>query len=107
MKTNLSVEEFLNSKVAAGVLRVLIQRDMPLPISRIAREIRSNYVTVRKHVRLLEDVGLVTSVKYGQRRLYKANTDNERVSVFKSFIEAWEGADEEGLTKEAIEESVV
>jgi DNA-binding transcriptional ArsR family regulator len=85
----LTVDAFLDSKVAVAVLRTLIQRDMPLPISRIAKEIGSNYVTVRKHVRYLEEADLVTSVDYGKRRLYRANAANERISVFKRFIEDW------------------
>jgi len=82
-------DDILNSKVAIAVLRILIQRDMPLPISRIAKEIRSNYVTVRKHVRYLEEANLINSVDYGKRKLYRTNTANERISVFKTFIEAW------------------
>jgi len=85
-----SVDAFLNSKVAVAILRTLIQRDMPLPISRIAKEIRSNYVTVRKHVKYLEEANLITGVDYGKRRLFKANASNERISVFKRFIEAWD-----------------
>ncbi len=84
------VDAFLNSKVAVAVLRTLIQRDMPLPLSRIAKEIGSNYVTVRKHLRYLEEAGLITSFDYGKRRLYKANGSNERISVFKRFIEDWD-----------------
>jgi len=85
----LIADEVLNSKVAMAVLRTLIQRDMPLPISRIAKEMRSNYVTVRKHVKLLEEADLITSVQYGKRRLYKTKTTNERITVLKSFIKAW------------------
>ena len=84
------VDAFLNSKVAVAVLRTLIQRDMPLPISRIAKEIGSNYVTVRKHMKYLEEAELITSFDYGKRRLYKANGGNERISVFKRFIEDWD-----------------
>jgi len=62
---------------------------MPLPISRIAKEIGSNYVTVRKHMTLLMDAGLVTSVGYLKRTLYEANIQDERIRVFKTFIEAW------------------
>jgi len=85
----LIADEVLNSKTAMAVLRTLIQRDMPLPVSRIAKEIRSNYVTVRKHVKLLEEADLITSVQYGKRRLYKTKTTNERITVLKSFIKAW------------------
>lgn len=86
------VDAFLNSKVAVAVLRTLIQRDMPLPISRIAKEIGSNYVTVRKHMKYLEEAELITSFDYGKRRLYKVNEANERVIVFKNFLEAWDKA---------------
>jgi len=89
-KRVLSVDTFLSSKVAVAVLRTLIQRDMPLPLSRIAKEIGSNYVTVRKHMKLLKDADLVTTVDYGKRELYRANTTNERISVFKAFIKAWD-----------------
>ena len=88
-KRILTGDAFLNSKVAVAALRILIQRDMPLPVSRIAKEIGSNYVTVRRHMKPLEDAGLVTSFDYGKRKLYRANTANERVSAFKTFMEAW------------------
>jgi len=82
-------DDILNSKVAMAVLRILIQRDMPLPVSRIAKEIGSNYVTVRKHMKPLEAADLVTSVQYGKRKLYKTNTANERITALKSFLQAW------------------
>ena len=83
------VDAFLNSKVAISALRVLIEKDMPLPISKLAKEIGSNYVTVRKHMNILEQAYFVTSVEYGKRTLYKANLDNPRVKRFKAFIENW------------------
>jgi len=85
----LEIDAFLNSKVAVATLRALIQLDMPLPISRIAKEIGSNYITVRKHVKILEDAELVVPVDYGKRTLYKANLTNSQVSLFKSFMQAW------------------
>jgi len=75
-KRVLSVDTFLSSKVAVATLRTLIQRDMPLPLSRIAKETGSNYVTVCKHMKLLKDADLVTTVDYGKRELYRANTTN-------------------------------
>jgi len=85
-------EEILQSKVAMAILRTLIQRDMPLPISRIAKETGSNYVTIRKHINHLENAELITSVEYGKRTLYKTNNTNERILVLKHFIEAWNKA---------------
>jgi len=84
-----AAEEILRSKVAMAVLRTLIQRDMPLPISRIAKEIGSNYVTVRKHMKLLKEADLITTVQYGERTLYKTNVNNERIPILKRFLEAW------------------
>lgn len=40
-----SFSDALHSKVATATLRILIEKDMSLPISRID----SNYVTVKKH----------------------------------------------------------
>jgi len=88
-KRDLSVEAFLSNKVAVGVLRALIKRDMPLAISRIAKDIRSNYCTVRRHARFLEKAGLVILVDYGKRKLCKTNTADGRVMAFKTFIESW------------------
>ena len=84
-----AAEEILRSKVGMAVLRTLIQIDMPLPISRIAKEIGSNYVTVRRHMKLLEEVDLIITVEYGRRTLYKTNMNNERVPILKQFLEAW------------------
>jgi len=90
LKTTLNMEKFLNSKVAVAVLRILIQQDMPLPVSRIAKEIGSNYVTVRRYIKPLEEANLITSVVYGKRTLYRANKANERISIFQTFLEAWD-----------------
>lgn len=90
MKKELTVAAFLDKKVGANVLRVLIQLDMPLPISRIAEEISSNYVTVRRHVKILEDNDLVISVGYGKRTLYRPNFKNPRIAAFSDFIETWD-----------------
>jgi len=84
-----TTQEILRSKVAMAVLRTLIQQDMPLPISRIAKEIGSNYVTVRKHMKLLKETGFVITVDYGRRTLYKTNINNERIPILKQFLEAW------------------
>ena len=84
-----TTEEIIRSKVGMAVLRTLIQKDMPLPISRIAKEIGSNYVTVRKHMTLLKEANFVTTVEYGRRTLYKLNMNNERVPILKQFLEAW------------------
>jgi len=82
-------EEIIRSKVAMAILRRLIQQDMPLPISRIAKEIGSNYVTVRRHMKLLKESMLVTTINYGRRTLFKTNMNNERVPILKQFLEAW------------------
>jgi len=82
-------EKILHSKVGMAILRTLIQQDMPLPISRIAKEIGSNYVTVGKHMKLLKESNLVTTIEYGRRTLYKTNMNNERVPILKQFLEAW------------------
>jgi len=79
----------LPKKVEMDILRTLIKWDMPLPISRIAKEIGSNYITVRKHLKSLVGVGLVFSVVYGKRTLYKAEMANERIVILKQFLEAW------------------
>jgi len=84
-----AAEEVLRSKVGMAVLRTLVQWDMPLPVSRIAKEIGSNYVTVRKHMKLLKESMLVTTIEYGRRTLYKTNINNERVPILKQFLEAW------------------
>jgi len=85
----LIAEKVFGSQVAMAMLRTLIQRDMPLPISRIAKEIGSNYVTVRKHIKLLEEANLVNVVEYGKRKLYRTNKANERIQALKDFIQAW------------------
>ena len=85
----LIADKVFGSQVAMAILRTLIQRDMPLPISRIAKEIGSNYVTVRKYIKLLEEANLVTVVEYGERKLYRANQADERIQALKDFIQAW------------------
>jgi len=85
----LIADKVFGSQVAMGILRTLIRRDMPLPISRIAKEIGSNYVTVRKYIKLLEETNLVIVVEYGKRKLYRTNEADERIQAIKDFIQAW------------------
>jgi len=88
-KEHIVADKVLRSQVAMTMLRVLIHRDMPLPVSRIAKEIGSNYATVGKYIKLLKEADLVVPVEYGERTLYKANETNERVQALKGFLQAW------------------
>ena len=83
------IEEILDSRVEMAILRTLVKRDMPLPISRIAKEIGSNYVWVQKHLKPLKEANLVIAIDYGKRRLYKLNVNSQRIIALKQFLEAW------------------
>jgi len=87
----LDVEEFFSSKLRMKILKVLVQMG-ELNVSEIARRLNVNYNTAIKHLKILEDEGMVRHKVFGRIRLYRLNEHSPKAEAVQRLLEAWEHA---------------
>jgi len=85
----MQVEEVFSSKPRMKILK-LIARLGSLNVSDIARRINLNYTTTNRHLKLLEDEGVLQQRTYGRIRMYKFNESSPKARAVQSLIETWE-----------------
>jgi DNA-binding transcriptional ArsR family regulator len=88
-KSIMQVEEVFSSKPRMKILK-LIARLGSLNVSDIARRINLNYTTTNRHLKLLEDEGVLQQRTYGRIRMYKFNESSPKARAVQSLIETWE-----------------
>jgi len=59
-----------------------------LPVSRIARKLHVNYATVRNHLKVLEEEGVLHHRRYGRTRLYRFSM-TPRAKAVQNLMEIW------------------
>jgi len=84
----LKVEEVFCSKTRMKILKILIGVGQ-LPVTRIARKLHRNYATVKSHLEILEQEGVLQHRKYGRTRLYRF-TMIPRAKAVQKLIETWQ-----------------
>jgi len=71
------------------ILKVLMQSDQLSP-SEIARQVGANYVEASKHLKILEDEGIIAYRMFGSRiRFYKFNELSPKAKAVKKLIQAF------------------
>jgi len=85
----MQVEEVFSSKPRMKILK-LLARLGSLNVSEIARRINLNYTTTNRHLKLLEDEGVLQQRAYGRIRMYKFNESSPKAKAVQSLIETWE-----------------
>jgi len=85
----LEIEKFLSSKVRIKILKLFHELG-ELNIRRICKRTGSNYTVVKKHLILMEELGLVHHKKYGRIKLYSLNEDNPKVEAIKRLFDVWQ-----------------
>lgn len=85
----MKVENVLSSRLRMKILKVLMQVG-ELNVSDIARRLRANYKTTDKHLRVLEDEGIVKHKVFGRIRLYRLNKSSPKTKAVQNLIEVWE-----------------
>lgn len=84
----LKIEEIFSSKGRIKILLVLLKSG-ELNISEISRRTGLNYATVNRHLKILEDAGLVVHRRFGRIRLYQIDKSDKRVQVLEKLISVW------------------
>jgi DNA-binding transcriptional ArsR family regulator len=85
----MEIEKVFSSKPRMKILK-LIARLGELNISDIARRIGINFSTTNKHLKLLEEEGILQQRTYGRIRMYRFNQASAKAKAVQNLIEKWE-----------------
>ena len=85
----MNVEDIFSSRLRMKILRILVQVG-ELNGSDIARRLNVNYVTTSKHLKALEDEGILVHKAFGRIRLYRLNESSSKAKAVQTLIETWE-----------------
>jgi predicted transcriptional regulator len=88
----MNVEDVFSSKTRMKVLKILVQIG-ELNVSEIARRLKVNYLSASKHLKILEDEGVVLHKMFGRICLYRLNEHSPKARAVQNLIDAWEHAD--------------
>jgi DNA-binding transcriptional ArsR family regulator len=82
-------EEVFSSKPRMKILK-LIDRLGELNVSDIARRIGLNFTSTSRHLKILEEEGVLQLRVYGRIRMYRFNQVSAKAKAIQELIQAWE-----------------
>jgi len=85
----MELEEVFSSKPRMKILKH-IARLGELNVSDVARRIGVNFTTTSRHLKLLEEEGILTQRTYGRIRMYRFNQASVKAKAVQDLIEVWE-----------------
>jgi predicted transcriptional regulator len=87
----MDIEDIFSSKLRVKILKILVQM-RELNVSEIARRLGVNYNTTSKHLKVLEDEGILQHKMFGRIRLYRLNEHSPKARAVQNLMEVWEHA---------------
>lgn len=85
----MELEDFFSSKIRMKILKILVQVG-ELNVTRIAHRLGISHSTISKHLKILEDEGVLQHKMFGRIRLYRFNEHSPKAKVLQNLIESWE-----------------
>jgi len=85
----MNIEDFFSSRLRMKILKILSEVG-ELNISGIARRLGVNYGTTNKHLKVLENEGVVKHKRFGRIRIYRLNTHSPKTKAIQDLLEVWE-----------------
>jgi len=85
----MNVEDFFCSRLRMKILKILSEVG-ELNISGIARRLGVNYGTTNKHLKVLENEGIVQHKRFGRIRIYRLNEYSPKTKAIQNLLEVWE-----------------
>jgi len=85
----MNVEDFFSSRLRMKILKILSEVG-ELNISGIARRLGVNYGTTNKHLKVLENEGIVQHKRFGRIRIYRLNQHSSKTKAIQNLLEGWE-----------------
>lgn len=90
----MQIEEVFSSKIRMKILK-LIERLGELNVSEIARRLSINYETTSRHLKVLEEEGILQHKVFGRIRLYRFNKRSPKAKAVQNLIDTWEQANKQ------------
>lgn len=84
-----NIEDVFSSKLRVKILKVISQVG-ELNVSEIARRLGVNYKITAKHLKILENEGIIQHKTFGRIHLYKFNELSPKAKAIQNLIEIWE-----------------
>jgi DNA-binding transcriptional ArsR family regulator len=81
-------EEVFSSKPRMKIL-VLIYQLCSLNVTDISRRIGLNYVATDRHLKILEEEGLVEAHTYGRVRMFRFKEGSPKAKAVQNLLEVW------------------
>ncbi len=88
-----SLEEILSSTGRIRVLTLLCKVE-ELHLTEIAKRTNQSYSATDRHLRALEDAGVVEERDYGRVRIFRLRLDNPKVRSLRSLVLNWDHGQE-------------
>jgi predicted transcriptional regulator len=85
----MDVEEFFSSKLRMKIIKLFLQIG-ELNVSEVARRLGVNYKTIVKHLKVLEEEGILQHKTFGRIHLYRINEKVPKTKVLQKLVEVWE-----------------
>jgi len=85
----MDIEDVFSSKLRVKILKILVQM-RELNVSEIARRLGVNYNTTSRHLKVLEDEGILQHKVFGRIRLYRLNEHSSKARAVQNLMEVWE-----------------
>jgi len=85
----MNVEDVFSSKLRMKIIKIIAQVG-ELNVSEIARRLNVNYNTISKHLKVLEDEGILQHKVFGRIRLYRLNEHSPKAKAIQNLMETWE-----------------
>jgi DNA-binding transcriptional ArsR family regulator len=89
----MNIEDVFSSRLRIEILKMLFNVG-ELNVSEIARRLRINYVSANKHLKILEDEGILLRKMFGRVRLYRVNQQSPKAKALQNLIDVWEHQNE-------------
>ena len=90
----MNIEDVFSSRLRIKILRILVQVG-ELNGSEIARRLGVNYVTTSRHLKALENEGVLVHKVFGRICLYRLNERSLKAKAVQTFVETWEQANKQ------------
>jgi DNA-binding transcriptional ArsR family regulator len=86
---NMEIEDVFSSKLRIKILKTLLQIG-EMNVTKIARRLHINYGVTVKHLKILEEEGILRHKLFGRIRLYRFNENSLKAKAIQRFINSWE-----------------
>jgi len=88
----MDIAELLSSRGRLKILMALLEHG-ELNISELARRSGLNHMITDRHVRALEELGLVSERRLGRVRLVRLNSNRPEVRLLEELVRKWPSPD--------------